>query len=272
MIEENDANHDAEQSNRSQSAVAPGHLRWVLIGGGIAFLGLLLAAIYWPNLTERTKFFTGNLLNLVIGLAVMAQVLIYRKQWDSMRDQVRIMGVAFNARLRITNVRVEDFEAGKEPVFIVSIINEGATDAKDVALNMRVELAEEERHAVKWSNPQVVTIHAGQEQHYFVPARSLLTQERIDDFNNSAVPLRVTGFFQLRDSKQKEFCYRYYPWGKTKRPAGVSQFIPCDFNPALTHVVSLKGVEAKATISTVGVVIKKTPLEEARKDEQQNPK
>lgn len=251
-------------------------LRWVFVGGALAWLTIGAIAIWHPGIIGRVKFFSDSTLNLFIVLAVIAQVLIYRKQWDSMRDQVRIMGVAFDPRLRITSVRVENLEAGKEPVFMVSIINEGATDARDVELNIRVNLAEEDALAVKWSSPQIVTIPAGQEQDYFVPWRSPLTQERIDTFNKS---VKVSGYFKLADTKKQDFCYRYYPW-KGERPKGVAQFIPCDFDPALTTVVKVRGIEVKTAVGTIGVVIEKSTPEDARpqeaavadrKDDQQNP-
>jgi hypothetical protein len=88
MVEENETNHDSEDANNGHQNGEPSYLLWVFIAGGIAVVGLLAASIWWPNLTERTKFFTGNLLNLVIALAVIAQVLIYRKQWGAMKDAI----------------------------------------------------------------------------------------------------------------------------------------------------------------------------------------
>lgn len=83
--------HDSTQPESSHNDSEPSYLRWVFIGGALAFVGLLAVSLWWPNLSERTKFFTGNLLNLVIGLAVIAQVLIYRKQRDIMRQQWQAM-------------------------------------------------------------------------------------------------------------------------------------------------------------------------------------
>lgn len=121
----------------------------------ILLVVLILVSIFHPNMDERIKFLTANLLNLFILAVVSVQALIY---WQ----QKRIMGMFIDPQLRITNVRVEDFEAGKEPVFIVSIINEGAKNAKDVTLNIRVNLREGERLAIRWSKPQIVNIPAHQ--------------------------------------------------------------------------------------------------------------
>ena len=78
VSEQNNADDHRQNANGSQDDVAHSYLWLVILSGAVAVLGLLLASIYWPNLSERTKFFTGNLLNLVIALAVIAQVLIYR--------------------------------------------------------------------------------------------------------------------------------------------------------------------------------------------------
>lgn len=91
MTEHPDSEHDPAQSNHGHEDSKSSHLRSVFIWGGIAVAGLLAASIWWPNLTERTKFFTANLLNLVIALAVVAQALIYRRQRDIMRGQWRVM-------------------------------------------------------------------------------------------------------------------------------------------------------------------------------------
>jgi hypothetical protein len=91
MTEESNAAQNTEKTNSGQGDGPRGYLRGVCIGGAWAFIGLLLTAVFWPNLTERTKFFTGNLLNLVIAFSVIAQVMIYRKQWRVMERQSKIM-------------------------------------------------------------------------------------------------------------------------------------------------------------------------------------
>ncbi len=80
MVEPNQTPEDAKNGNAAQNLGRAAHLRPLLIAGTLAALFLLLASVFWPNLSERTKFFTGNVLNLVISVAVIAQVVIYRKQ------------------------------------------------------------------------------------------------------------------------------------------------------------------------------------------------
>lgn len=238
---------------------------WIVLYflGGLAavvFVLWLISLCLNPAISDPIQFITGNLLNALIFAAIVTQAYIYH-------GQLRVMSVAFEPRLRITSVRAEGFEIGMGPAFIVSIINDGAMDAEAVELSIEVRLTKEATPVVKWSHPQTVTIPAHQEHHYPVPWRSPLTQELLDGFNNN-VPLEITGYFKLGDNRT-DFCYRYYPW-QGKRPQGVSQFIPSDFSPAITHIVSPKGIEARATIGTVGVVISKSPEAEEKPKTEQN--
>jgi hypothetical protein len=66
------SNYDPTQPQSDHNDSGPSYLRWVFIGGGIAFVGLLAVSLLWPNLTERTKFFIGTLWVLVTAFAVIA--------------------------------------------------------------------------------------------------------------------------------------------------------------------------------------------------------
>jgi hypothetical protein len=158
-------------------------------------------------------------------------------QSKAMQRQVEIIGIAVEPHLIITDVRAEDLKVGKEPVFIVSIMNDGATDAKGVVLSIQVNM-EERGWKTKWRDPQVVTIPARQTQHYFVPWRRTLDEELIDAINTRTTSVKVSGYFKLGEGPQTDFCYIYYPW-KGTRPDQISQFIPCDFSPALKSLVGI---------------------------------
>src|SRR6185369_2310869 len=62
--------------------------------------GLVLASRYVSGDTDPIQFVTGNLLNVLIFGAIVAQVLIYRKQRDIMRHQWRSMQGQLNAMER----------------------------------------------------------------------------------------------------------------------------------------------------------------------------
>ena len=251
-----------KKADNGYNNVAPRYLMWVLIGGGIALLGLLLTSIYWPNLTERTKFFTGNLLNLVVSLAVIAQVLIYRNQWQIERARI-------DQRLRVAEVRAENFEVGKRPIFIVTIANDGLIDATDVRIHMGVEMDTDKE--LNWIHDPIVTIPASGKEHFFILSSSWLEQPHIDGFNNT-VPLKVVGYFDYWPVGRKDFCYRYLPWDG-QRPEKIPQFLPCDFEPRLNTTLHLSaGVMALGEVGVVGVVIKKEDLQKLGETQAQDEK
>lgn len=99
MAEENETSQNTENANGSKEKVSLGDLRGVFIAGAWVLIGLLLVAKFWPNLPQRMAFFTGHFFNLLIAFAVIAQVVIYRKQWHVMerqwemaKEQTKIMG------------------------------------------------------------------------------------------------------------------------------------------------------------------------------------
>jgi hypothetical protein len=123
-------------------------LRGVFIAGSWAFISLLLTTLFWPNLTERTKFFTGNFLNLLIVFAIIAQIVIYRKQWRVMERQSNLMDesltetrriIAQNERFARINSRAYVFidtsaldapiNSGKFPLPRIFLKNTGKTPA-----------------------------------------------------------------------------------------------------------------------------------------------
>lgn len=261
----NPANEDKKNKQVFYKRFAPWLIAaFVIILSGIFVSGYILVT----DPSERLKYWTENILSLFVLAAIVAQAVIYFQQRQLMQGQLRIMSVAVEPRLRITNVRVENLEAEREPAFIVSIMNDGATDAKDVTLNIRVNLREGDRLAMKWSRPQVVTIPARQEQHYFLQWRTALEQELIDDINGSA-PLKVSGYFQLPNQEQREFCYMYYPW-RGERPKGISQFIPCDFNPSLTHVMKAQTGQFKLTGGLADLTVTRA-IQQEQKSEKNPP-
>src|ERR1041385_9100448 len=93
MVEGDQTRNNTAHSNGGQNDRRPyGDLYWVYIIGTWSLIGLLLVAIFWPNMTERLKFFVGTLWVLVTAFAVIAQVRINHRQWQIMEGQWRAMG------------------------------------------------------------------------------------------------------------------------------------------------------------------------------------
>src|ERR1700694_5267073 len=95
---DNDANYSKNRPKNTSG------LMWVFIGGGIAWLVLLLVAVFHPGISGRVKFFSDSTLNLFIVLAVIAQVLIYRKQWHVMQESMSRQEAALRQWVEIQRV------------------------------------------------------------------------------------------------------------------------------------------------------------------------
>jgi hypothetical protein len=138
MSEHDQANNDAAKTGSGDDYRGSlGDLYWVVSSASIAFVLLLLAALFWPNLTERTKFFTTNLFNLMVAFAVIAQVIIYRQQWHVMQEglkETRISREIENAAF----VGVKDHLIESPPLHIgsnkidIGLVNSGRTPAFNV--------------------------------------------------------------------------------------------------------------------------------------------
>jgi len=103
-------NANSNAKNSKDSPKDSGGLRWVLIGGGIAWAILLVIAIWHPGITTRVKFFSDSTLNLFIVLAVIAQVFIYRRMATQNERLIR-------ASEDSANVAREAFHIGEAPYF-----------------------------------------------------------------------------------------------------------------------------------------------------------
>jgi hypothetical protein len=76
-----------KNNNRAQHKVV-----WAIVAGGIiGVLVILFVSLFFPNLTERTKFFTTNALSALLLDVIIVQAYIYRKQWEAMREQRNTM-------------------------------------------------------------------------------------------------------------------------------------------------------------------------------------
>lgn len=99
-----------------------------------------------PN--DTPAFVSGVLAMLTLG-AILVQVFINRKQWESMSEQRDVMqsqlevmkqqAAVLNPRLRVADVRLVNAEVGESPGFLVWVANQGAVDAQDVTVFLSIE-------------------------------------------------------------------------------------------------------------------------------------
>jgi hypothetical protein len=143
-----EGNRHNTQANNKKSA--PRYTRRVVIYAAIAYLILLGITFFWPNLTERTKFFTANGLTLALLIVAIAQVLIYHRQqvimqqqWkaidtqarhmkgqlDIMRDAQKSFAVSERAYLTISDMRLLPMTIGEPFSISLTLHNGGRTPA-----------------------------------------------------------------------------------------------------------------------------------------------
>jgi len=70
--------------------IVPVGLRWMVLAGGLLEVILALTCIFVPNMSERLKFFTPNALSILVILAIVVQIHIYREQWKVMKGSTDI--------------------------------------------------------------------------------------------------------------------------------------------------------------------------------------
>jgi hypothetical protein len=129
MVESNQTPDNAEQSNSSQTNGRPyGDMYWVYIIGAWSLIGLLLVAIFWPNMTERLKFFVATLWVLVTAFAVIAQAVIYRKQWAIMERQIKLLARSESAYLSVGDLVIPPLR-NNQLIVNGKIFNRGKTPA-----------------------------------------------------------------------------------------------------------------------------------------------
>ncbi len=191
-------------------------------------------------------------------------------QLNKMEEALSIERAKTDPRLRVSNIRIEDFKAGQSPIFIITIANEGLIDATGVELHIGVRMGEEKEF--NWIEPQTVMIPARGRESYPIVSGAIFNEQLIEGFNTE-VPIEVkvrVKYFPGSPVEPKEFCYRYLPW-RGDRPEDVPQFVPCDFNPRLNVVVHLKGVEVKLTGHAPEVIIGKAIPVEPKTDTDAKP-
>jgi|GEM_PF-6744391 len=230
----------------------------VLVGAGMA--SLMVVLVYWSRAfaiqTERYAFIAQQMFNVFLLTAVIVQALIYH-------GQLKAMSVSIEPRLRIANVETTPFETGRTPIFIVTLVNEGATDAENVAMYLKAET--DIRTGTHWHEQQIVTIPAHGKREYFIrwlgPLESPLIKEVSDGFRT----MKVTGYYEYDKGQRVEFCYKYWPWPFLEpRPDRLPQFVPCDLGTTQNFFVTVG--EGAFNVYGGGATLTKISTPEADKE------
>jgi hypothetical protein len=272
-VPQDDAVSYGNSSNAYQGYAAKWAEPMALLTIALVFGVFITARIYYKQLKkmEETVAFVGEQASTMKGqfTVMQGQLREMEKQSQTSRQLFEMQAAITNPRLRVAEVRVENFKAGKEPIYILTIANSGLIDATGVQIHMRVEMGTYK--ILEWINDPIVTIPAKEKEYFYIIDSSGLNQQHIDGFNDN-VPLRVVGHFSHWLISPTEFCYKYQPWEEGReRPEGIRQFVRCDYDPRLNTIVRITGNFAIASAGIVTPVIEKAPSEETTPQEGTKP-
>lgn len=157
-----------------------------------------------------------------------------RRQADAAERQVHHLT---SAHILVDSVRVEGFVLGQEPTFFVKIVNTGAVTADDVEISIRVEADRNYCGAKYTGGANLISIPANGHREYFITVNRPLTEGHMSGFKKGELFLRVTGQVAY-EGRIQTYCYKYNP-SKHPRPAGVPEFIPCEFDIRRTTLLTV---------------------------------
>lgn len=179
---------------------------WIVISGVIAisYVVLILTSIYHPYLNERVKFGTETGLGLAVLIAVVAQIVVSRWQWEVMRDTLSQSREASErdqrAYITTQQVTMYEFEIGKNVSAELIVVNNGKTPAKDVTIYAHLWLLKEPPDV-----SQAVAV---------TPSGSAVSKYVIGPLGGQAIQSFVaTVLTQQRWAEIANTDQRYYMWG-----------------------------------------------------------
>lgn len=241
---------------------------WIVLSW-LAGLALVICALWRvsrllnPAISDPVQFVTGNILNALIFGAIVVQAYIYQKQRAAMTEQLEIERAKTNPRLRVSKIRIENFEVGQSPVFITTIANDGFIDATGVELNIGIKFGYDREF--NWIKPQTVLIPARGKESYPITSGAFFNEEEFAGFNTN-IPIEVAvgvKYWPGSPTEPQQFCYRYLPW-RGKRPDDIPEFVPCDFNPGLNIGIKIQGAQLKLSDGVTLVQQRAAPKPENR--------
>jgi len=87
MPNNDDPGGNADNTNKNNNP-AKRKVVWAIVAGGVVgVLVILFVSLFFPNLTERPKFFTTNALSVLVLDVIIVQAYIYTKQWEVLKEQ-----------------------------------------------------------------------------------------------------------------------------------------------------------------------------------------
>jgi hypothetical protein len=158
----------------------PNTLRFLFIIAGLMLFALLLVSYFHPNMVERVKFFTVNALSLLVLVAIVAQAVIYRRQWSVMERQEDTMHEQLEAA-KIQNATTE-WQAG------ISEIQAGLIDKQVKVMQGQLEaINRQETHLSAQAEASKTQAEAMQKQLEAILVQSELAEKGIAHAEQSSI-------------------------------------------------------------------------------------
>ena len=221
MTTETNSKENPNKARRSASR-ASGGLRWVLIAGGVAWVILMAVATWHPGIVGRVKFASDSTLNLLVALAVVAQVIIYRRMAGqnellirASEENAEVAREAFRAGERayfgILTIEPEDFgpDPDRFPKIKIDFWNGGKTPAWHIHTFVEIGLGDHPDTCQRWP----MTLDSPSMRNTFVTAQNpqgfkycqtgfQYTAERMHQVENDKLKLFVIAKIHYRDFRK----------------------------------------------------------------------
>jgi hypothetical protein len=142
MAEDNARDNSGESTKVNNDSPHGNLWWWITIGSFLAFTALLLVSILHPNMPDRARFFTTNLLSLCILVTVIVQAVIYFRQWEVMKETLtetrRIFDLTERPVVIAKSASVNDQVPDQPLNPKVTFANRGRTAAQKVEVTAEV--------------------------------------------------------------------------------------------------------------------------------------
>ena len=219
MSKQNDTDKDSDDAEDSPEDIVRGIKGLVGIGAGL-WVVLVLVAIFHPGITAKVQFATDSSLSLFVLLAVVSQVIIYRRMAAQNERLIRaseksnkVAEEAFHAGeapyFGITEMSASDWNTGYFPKLKINYLNGGKTPAWRIHTRVKFSFGQTPEGGDSWE----LALQNHQMANTFMPAQSAnefhyvqkgfqLTENKLAAMRDNQIHLFVVVEIHYRDFRK----------------------------------------------------------------------